>query len=293
MLAERLRAVPEGLPIVKPPPRFDWGFEPLRLPPSDAALDALLASLPIDHDVGRVRELRGGTQAALRRLRKFVRQRLRGYEAGRNQPDLDQTSGLSPYLHFGHLGAAEVALAARDSEAPAVDREGFLEELIVRRELAFNFAARNPRHGSIEGAPGWARSTLRDHEGDAREATYSDRELEEARTRDEVWNAAQRQLRREGRIHNYLRMLWGKNLLAWSKDAAQAHRRIAWLNDKHALDGRDAVSATNFLWIFGLHDRPFPERPVFGRVRSMTSASARKKLDLDAYLARFDGSQKI
>ena len=293
LLPERLQLAPEVKPTIAAPRRFDWPFEPLDLPVEGAALDRLLAGLPIDHAVAPVAGTKGGTQAALQRLRAFVKGGLHGYAEARNQPSLSQTSGLSPYLHFGHLGAAEIALAARGSDAPAADRDAFLEELIVRRELSLNFAARCPQHGSIEAAPGWALSTLRDHEKDPRTTTYTDAELETARTGDEVWNASQRQLLREGRIHGYLRMLWAKNILFWSPNAKEAHRRIAWLNDKYALDGRDAVSATNFLWIFGLHDRPFPGRAIFGTVRSMTSGSARRKLDLGEYLARFGPGQKI
>ena len=292
LLPERLLDIPDVKPEVAPPKKFDWGFEPLPFPLDDDALGRRIAALPIDHAVAPVEEFRGGTQAALRRLRKFLRDGLPGYAENRNEPSLDQTSGMSPYLHFGHLGAAQIALAAREADAPQPDKDAFLEELIVRRELGLNFASRNPKHTSIEAAPGWALSTLRDHESDERKFQYTDRELEEARTGDEVWNASQRQLVREGKIHGYLRMLWAKNLLFWSKNAADAHRRISWLNDKYALDGRDAVSYTNFLWIFGLHDRPFPERAIFGKVRSMTSGSALKKLDLDGYLQKFS-AQKI
>ena len=292
LLPERLLEIPDVRPAVAAPKQLDWGFEPLPFPLDDEELGRRIAALPIDHAVAPVAEFRGGTQAALRRLRKFLRDGLPGYAENRNEPSLAQTSGMSPYLHFGHLGAGQIALAARQADAPQPDKDAFLEELIVRRELGLNFAARNPQHTSIEAAPGWALNTLRAHEQDERKFQYTDEQLEAARTGDEVWNASQRQLVREGKIHGYLRMLWAKNLLFWSPTAKDAHRRISWLNDKYALDGRDAVSATNFLWIFGLHDRPFPERAIFGTVRSMTSGSAMKKLDLDGYLEKF-GPQKI
>ncbi len=283
LLPELLKPVPARHPKAKPPKRFDWPFEPF----DPSRMDELISICKIDHTVKPVEPRPGGRKAGLRVLREFIAHRLKGYEADRKEPAADQTSGLSPYLHFGHVGALEVALAVGEAGAPQADRDDFLEELIVRRDLSLNFAARNPRHAQYAAAPEWAQKTLREHESDERPALYTDAELEEARTGDEVWNASQRQLLAEGRIHNYLRMLWAKNILVWSKTPADAHRRIAWLNDKYALDGRDAVSYTNFLWIFGLHDRPFPERPIYGTVRPMTSDSARRKLHLLPYLERW------
>ncbi len=285
LLPRLLQKIPDVQPKLGAQKRFEWGFDPLKT--EGANIDALVAGCAIDHSVPPVQDIAGGTRAALARLRHFVQHELPGYAEGRNEPGAQHTSGLSPYLHFGHLGALEIALAAKESDAPAVDKDAFLEELLVRRELSLNFAARCPQHQAFEGAPAWAQKTLAEHATDPRPALYTDRELEEARTSDEVWNAAQRQLVGEGRIHGYLRMLWGKLLLTWSKDAKDAHRRMAWLNDKYALDGRDAVSATNFLWIMGLHDRPFPERAIYGTVRCMTSASTRRKHDLAAHFDRW------
>ncbi len=284
-LPELLRAIPEPKPQVKAPRSFAWGFEPLPLD-SDAALGVALASLPIDHAVRPVSALRGGTQSARARLAQFISAGLEGYADKRNEPSLGQTSWLSPFLHFGHLGALEIALAVQGADAPQADRDAFLEELIVRRELALNFCARTPAHDSIDALPGWARKTLQEHARDPR-TLVTDEQLERAGSPDPLWNAAQRQLVAEGRIHGYLRMLWGKLLLLWSRDAAEALRRMRWLNDKYALDGRDAASITNFLWCLGLHDCPFPERAVYGTVRSMTSNSTRSKFDLDGYLARW------
>lgn len=280
LLPERLRPIPPVPPRVAPPVRFDWGFEPFRGTPDEgvrrAGVSRAVSAAP----------LRGGREAGLARLAEFVRTRLTGYAALRNDPSTEHTSGLSPYLHFGFVGAVEAALAASGSGAPREDVDAFLEELLVRRELALNFCARVPAHASIEALPGWARATLEAHEGDPR-ALLPDEELEAARSPDPLWNAAQRQLVREGRIHGYLRMLWGKSLLHWSRGAGEALRRMTLFNDRYALDGRDASSATNFLWCLGLHDRPFPERPIFGKVRSMTSASTARKFSLSSYLARF------
>jgi deoxyribodipyrimidine photo-lyase len=294
LLPDILVPIPEPEAKVPAPKRFDWGFTPFlpaEGPKGEAALDAALASLPLDHAVRPVTALRGGTKAALQRLARFTSESLRGYAEGRNEPSSPRPSWLSPYLHFGHLGATEIALAAQASGAPQADVDNFLEELIVRRELALNFCARVPEHTTLAPLPPWARQTLELHAADARPALLTDAQLERAESPDEIWNAAQRQLLGEGRIHGYLRMLWGKSLLLWSRDAAEAHRRMKWLNDKYALDGRDFNSYAGFLWCLGLHDRPFPEREIFGVVRSMTSRSTRTKFDLDPYLARWGGRQ--
>lgn len=281
-----LRALPELLaPIPDMPPRirelrrFDWGFEPFRGTPDEG-----VAQAQVERTVAPVEGVTGGRGAGLRRLAAFG---LGGYDEARNDPAADRQSGLSPYLHFGFLGAAEVALWAQQQRAQEVDREAFLEQLLVRRELALNFCARVPGHDSIDALPAWARKTLAKHFSDERPALVSDEDLDAARSPDPLWNAMQNQLRVEGRIHGWLRMLWGKTLLLWSRDAADALRRMAWLNDRYALDGRDAVSASNFLWCLGLHDRPFPERPVFGVVRSMSLAAAHRKKDLSDYVGKW------
>jgi deoxyribodipyrimidine photo-lyase len=294
VLPELLVPIPEPKALVAAPKRFDWGFEPFS-PAAGAAgeaqIDAAIAALPIDHAVKPVIACRGGTKAARARLLRFVQESLRGYAEGRNEPSSPRPSWLSPYLHFGHLGATEIALAAMASGAPQTDIENFLEELIVRRELALNFCARVPEHTTLAPLPPWARQTLELHAKDERPTLLSDAQLERAESPDEIWNAAQRQLLGEGRIHGYLRMLWGKSLLLWSKDAQEAHRRMMWLNDKYALDGRDFNSYAGFLWCLGLHDRPFPEREIFGVVRSMTSRSTRSKFDMDPYLSRWGERQ--
>ena len=268
---------------VKPPARFDWGFDPLRAPWEDVSG---VPPLPAP-----VEGVRGGRTAGLARLREFIKNKLSGYAESRNEPSSGSSSWMSPYLHFGHVGATEIALAVRAAHAPAQDEESYLEELLVRRELALNFCARVKNYGSVEALPPWAQKSLAAHAADPRQRVSLE-DLDAARSPDPVWNASQRQLVEEGRIHGYLRMLWGKNLLVFSKDAAEALRRMALLNDRYALDGRDANSWAGFQWCLGMHDRPFPERPVFGVVRSMTSASALRKLDLGPYLARFGGSKR-
>jgi deoxyribodipyrimidine photo-lyase len=283
-LPDLLQAIPRVPAKAGPLKRFDWGFDPFVGTPAEG-VDAA----EVSREVKAAEGAEGGRAAGLRRLEQFVQKGLHGYAEGRNEPAANATSGLSPYLHFGHLGAAEIALAAQGSDAPRADLDAFVEELLVRRELSYNFVARTAQHDSLEAIPPWARETLRKHEKDDRPALPSEKELEEARSPDPLWNAMQNQLLREGRIHGWLRMLWGKSLILWSRDAGTAYRRISYLNDKYALDGRDAVSATNFLWCFGVHDRPFPERKVFGTVRSMSLALAPKKHDLVEYLRRYDG----
>jgi deoxyribodipyrimidine photo-lyase len=250
---------------------------------------------------------RGGSVAARRRLREFLDRKLVDYDELRNEPARDVASGLSPYLHFGHVSAHEVfaELAEREgwssrSLGPSArglkegwwgmskPAEAFLDQLVTWRELGFAFCARRPGdYDRYESLPDWARATLEEHASDPREHVYSLDELEAASTDDEVWNAAQRQLLREGRIHGYLRMLWGKKLLEWSATPRDAFAAAVELNERHALDGRDPNSYSGISWCFGRFDRPWPERAVFGKVRAMTSASTARKLDLEPYLRRY------
>ncbi len=244
----------------------------------------------IDHAVAPVEGTRGGRKAALKALRHFLAHGLERFEDERNHPGAGANSGLSPYLHFGHLFAGEAARAAIEAKGashPGV--QGFLEELLVRRELGFNYCLHTPQKAQlkVESLPRWAQATLEAHAADPREHLYSLEQLDQGKTADPLWNAAQRELREQGRIHGYLRMLWGKKILEWSPTPQQALERIAALNDRYALDGRDPASVANFMWVLGLHDRPFQERPVLGKVRPMSSPRTAKKFDLGPYLARF------
>jgi deoxyribodipyrimidine photo-lyase len=269
---------------------------------------AFVARLPIDHQVARA-PLRGGAEAAAARLRDFLDADLDRYAEARNHPDEDATSGLSPYLHFGHIGAHEVVAAVLEREGwdPArlgdyaqtkgsrqgwwgvsESAEAFLDQLVTWRELGQQFCWHTPNFRDYASLPEWARVTLDEHRADPRPELYALPELEAAQTDDELWNAAQRQLVGEGRIHNYLRMLWGKKLLEWSPSPEQALERMILLNDKYALDGRDANSYSGIFWVLGRFDRAWgPERPVFGKVRYMSSASTRRKLKLSKYLERW------
>ncbi|RKI16193.1 deoxyribodipyrimidine photo-lyase [Corallococcus sp. AB030] len=250
---------------------------------------AELDTFALDHSVKPVSE-RGGRKAGLKALDAFLHERLEGYDTGRNDPGLGQQSNLSPYFHWGNLfpgEAARAAIAAKGKDHPAV--QSFVEELLVRRELGFNycFHTPGPKQLSTDSLPGWARETLSRHRKDPRPHLYSFEDLDQGRTQDALWNAAQRELRERGRIHNYLRMLWGKKILEWSPSPEEALARIARLNDTYAVDGRDPASVSNFMWVLGLHDRPFQERAVIGKVRPMSSLRTAEKFDLDPYLERW------
>lgn len=196
-------------------------------------------------------------------------------------PPVLRGTGISPQLHFGHLGIREVAEAVLRSDATDEDIDAFLEQAVIRRELSFNMCFYNPRYDSLDALPDWAKRTLDAHRRDRRKPCYSYEELEAADTHDEVWNLAQQQLVACGVIHNYLRMLWGKKIIEWSETPEEAHRTMVRLHDVYALDGRDPNTHAGILWCFGKHDRPWvPERPIFGNIRWMSSAQTAKKVRL-------------
>lgn len=245
--------------------------------------ETLLRNLPLDRSVPPV-PLPAGTAAARARLDWFIADELPRYAKERSNPSAGATSGLSPYLHFGQISPVEVAW--RVAQAGGLGAEAFLEELIVRRELALNYVLYNPRYDRYDGLPAWAQGTLSAHAADPRPAVYTPVELEAGKTDDPVWNAAQAELRQAGTIHGYLRMYWGKQILLWTPDPEQAFRVALGLNNRYGLDGRDPSSYAGVGWCFGLHDRPFPERPVWGKVRPMTRQGLERKFDLGPYLAR-------
>jgi deoxyribodipyrimidine photo-lyase len=280
-----------------------------RWPAADLAAltqsEAALAALPIDHGVPPA-PARGGATTAARLLKHFIAIHLEGYFDRHNHPDADGTSRLSPYLHFGHISAHDVFSAVMTHERWTTRRlvargggaregwwgvspsaEVFLDQLVVWRELSFNGCEYIQDFTSYGSLPEWARLTLEKHLTDKRPHLYSLRQLEEARTHDDVWNAAQRQLVAEGWFHSYLRMLWGKNILTWCKHPSQALGRMQALMDRYSLDGRDPNSYAGYTWVLGRYDRPWPERPIVGTVRAMTSASARRKLKMQRFLAQY------
>lgn len=264
-----------------------------------------LSTLPLEYAVPAT-GLRGGAGPGRLRLESFLDQGLRDYAEGRNHPDRALSSRLSPWLHWGHLSTHEIfhRLAERESWSPArllgevtARREGwwgmtpsaeaFLEELVTWRELGFNFAAEREDYARYEALPEWARRTLGAHSDDPRPSVYDLDAFDAAETHDPLWNAAQRELRRTGVIHNYLRMLWGKKILEWSPDPRSALAVMIELNNRYALDGRDPNSYSGIFWVLGRFDRGWPERPVYGTVRSMSSDSTRRKVEVSEYLKRF------
>nr|WP_274387654.1 deoxyribodipyrimidine photo-lyase [Salsipaludibacter albus] len=245
----------------------------------------VVADLDCDTDVGPVDRLHGGEEQAAAVLRRFVEERLDGYSDGRNQPADMQVSYLSPYLHFGHLSPLDAVLAARGADAPTADVDDFVEELVVRRELSHNYCWFTDDHDSFSALPDWARTTLAEHRDDDREVTYTRGELVDAATHDRAWNAAQVELRETGYMHNYMRMYWGKQILRWTNTPEYGFRVTREINDRFLLDGRDPNSAVGVAWCYGLHDRAWQERPVFGKVRTMTRSGLERKFDVDAYVA--------
>jgi len=311
-LPDRLRPFPSSSPLERaglagaPLPEAVARAWPAASGAMLAADPATLGALPIDHSVPPVQETRGGSSPAREALSSFVSDRMGRY-LERSQPDVEASSGLSPWLHFGAISAHEVfrAVARREGWKASklgterrgrkegfwgmsVEAEAFLDELVTWRELGFNMLSLRPAAAaSFETLPPWAIRTLEAHASDRRDPVYDRATLERAGTHDEVWNAAQSQLLREGRIHNYLRMLWGKKILEWTASPREALRVMLELNDRWALDGRDPNSASGIFWCLGRYDRPWgPERPVFGTVRYMSSANTRRKLRLTEYLRR-------
>ncbi len=310
-LAEVPLADPLAGVVLPPAPPLDgvlarWGEAPADLLTGTAAA---LASLPIDHRIAPVAR-RGGAEAGRSRLTSFVGRDLESYADDRDDPADSRTSGLSPYLHFGHLSAHEVFEAVMTHEgwtrrrlaaAGGGKREGwwgvrggaeaFLDQLVTWREIGFNAAAHLPDHDRYETLPAWAQATLGEHAGDPRPHRYEREVLERAATHDPLWNAAQNELVREGRIHTYLRMLWGKKILEWSPTPESALETMIVLNTKYALDGRDPNSYSGIFWCLGRYDRPWgPERDIFGTVRYMSSENTARKLRVKGYLARYGPS---
>jgi len=282
-----------------------------RYPGADDKLENVtefISTLPIRHDVTPV-SFEGTRRAALEQLEKFITQKLPKYEKHRNDPDVDATSGLSPWLHFGKVSEYEIVhkVLEHQPEGWSLDEitfnkgstggffngdenvDGFLDEVITWREVGFHFAHHEPDYDQFETLPDWARKTLNKHRDDEREYIYSYEELEQSQTHDELWNAAQTELREEGTMHNYLRMLWGKKVMQWTPDPETALAYLIELNNQFAIDGRDPNSYSGIFWCFGRFDRAWQERPILGKTRYMTSKSARKKLKLDNYIKRYNG----
>ncbi len=303
--------VPEPLkrlrlkPLESMVPKFVRLWPAADLDAFEKSLDGL-SEFKIDHSVRPV-SYSGGSVAAEGQLNLFLKNGLNLYHADRNQPELQIASGLSPWLHFGHISAhqvfgavtkscgwtpddtAEKATASKSGWWGATEPvEAFLDELVTWRELGFNMCALTDNYDQYESLPQWARKTLADHADDPRPFHYSMEELEYSQTHDELWNAAQVQLVREGRIHNYLRMLWGKKIFEWSPSPQSALQSLIHLNNKYATDGRNPNSYSGIFWVLGRYDRAWgPERPIYGKIRYMTSENTARKVRVKQYISKY------
>lgn len=263
--------VPHPYPWPQPAPAWDWRQVLADLAPEDAG-PAITWCQP-------------GEAAARQALHRFLVERLPAYASARNNPVVAGQSDLSPYLHFGHLAPQRLALAVRRAEAPTAAKEAFLEELIIRRELSDNFCYYQPDYDQVQGFPPWAQQTLARHQADPRPYLYDLAELAAGRTHDPLWNAAQLELVCRGKMHGYLRMYWAKKILEWTPTPDTALAYAIYLNDRYELDGRDPNGYTGIAWsIGGVHDRPWPERPIFGKIRYMSLEGCRRKFSINDYI---------
>jgi len=251
---------------------------------ADETLKNIFSRLSIDESVSPVESFIGGEQQARIQLAYFLQHHLHHFDEQRNDPSLQVTSQLSPYLHFGQISPLFVALEIKKKKPQFA--ESFLEELIIRRELSMNFVHYNEEYDRVSCLPDWAFQSLQKHEQDKREYVYHKDELEKASTHDPFWNAAQNEMRVTGKMHGYMRMYWGKKILEWSKNPEVAFETALYLNNKYELDGRDPNGFTGVAWCFGKHDRAWKERKIFGKIRYMSENGLKRKGNMDSYVSR-------
>jgi len=282
-LNEFLTGIPE---VVKHPYKMrsgDWGND----------WDRAEKSLKVDQQVSTLDSIKSGEKAADETLKDFLKLRLRKYHQKRNDPNEDAQSGFSPYLHFGHISAQRIALEVLRSDSNEADKEDFIEELVVRKELSDNFCLYNENYDKFEGFPDWAKKTLDEHRQDPRQYIYSERQFENAETHDDLWNAAQKEMVLTGKMHGYLRMYWAKKILEWTESPERALETAIYLNDKYELDGRDPNGYAGIAWsIGGVHDRAWNEREIFGKIRYMSYEGCKRKFDVKRYIARISNIEK-
>ena len=246
-------------------------------------------SLTINFDVKAVDWIRPGETSAFKSLKNFLNNKLNDYNDLKNDPTKDGQSNLSPYLHFGQISAQRIALNTEKFDGNYESKKVFLEELIVRRELSDNFCYFNKNYDSFEGFHDWAKTSLNEHRKDEREFVYSLKQFEHAKTHEDLWNTAQMEMLTTGKMHGYMRMYWAKKILEWSKSPEEALKIAINLNDKYELDGLDPNGYTGIAWsIGGIHDRPWFERPVYGKIRYMNRNGAAKKFDILAYKKKYN-----
>jgi deoxyribodipyrimidine photo-lyase len=252
-------------------------------------IEKALGGMDLDRSVGALSHLyRGGTSGAKKLFRRFLEGSFDAYTGHRNQPQTDDVSHMSKYLHFGQISPIWLALTARRARTKKDNIESFVEGLIVRRGLSMNFVLYTPDYDSYSNLPDWAKKTLEEHTHDEREHTYTRKQLESAETHDEYWNAAMKEMVHTGYMHNYMRMYWGKKILEWSNTPEYAYKTTLYLNNKYVLDGRDPNSFANVAWIFGQHDRGWTEREVYGKVRYMSASGLRRKARPDLYVEKVE-----
>ena len=253
-------------------------------------IEPVLENLTVDRSVPAVSVFhRGGTTIAKKRFADFLKNRLKHYDSHSNQPQTDDVSQMSMYLHFGQISPLHLALQVdKAGRVGEENRAAFLEELIVRRELAVNFVNQTPDYDKFSCIPGWARQTLSTHQSDTRPHLYTRRQLENAASHDPYWNAAMEEMKYTGFMHNYMRMYWGKKILEWSKTPRQAFETTLAINNKYFIDGRDPNSYTGVAWIYGVHDRAWVERPIFGKIRYMAASGLERKCDIQAYVRKVE-----
>jgi deoxyribodipyrimidine photo-lyase len=262
------------------PPGEGW----LCLGKDGVGVEGLLQNLKRDQLADSIRKFKGGTSEAKKRLKKFIAESLSVYEAHSNQPQTDDISMLSPYLHFGQISPLYIALEIQKADP----KSRFLEQLIVRRELAMNFVWFTPDYDRFSCLPDWAKLTLKNHAKDKREFLYTREQLEQSQTHDPYWNAAMTEMRVTGFMHNYMRMYWGKKVLEWSRSPEEAFETLLAINNKYFLDGRDPNSYAGVAWVFGKHDTAWAERPIFGKTRYMNAAGLERKCDIEGYVEKVE-----
>lgn len=247
----------------------------------------LWSTLDIDDSIKPVDWVTPGQEAGHRMLTQFIQEKITEYDAVSNKPNIDGLSNLSPYIHFGQISSQRIAWEVQQNVPDGEGKASFLEELIVRRELAENFCWYNRNYDSWESFPDWAKTTLNEHRDDEREYLYSLAELENSLTHDPLWNTSQMEMVKTGKMHGYIRMYWAKKILEWTESPEQALEWTIYLNDKYELDGRDPIGYTNIAWsVGGVHDHGWTERPIFGKIRFMSLASTGKKFDSKGYIEK-------
>ncbi len=244
-------------------------------------------NLKINFDVKEVDWIKSGEDEASKMLQFFIEEKFTRYNEDKNNPTLHGQSNLSPYLHFGQISAQRIALTVEQLCEDSESKKSFLEELIVRSELSDNFCYYNKNYDSFDGFRNWAKESLNHHKNDKRDFVYSREQFENSETHEVLWNAAQTELVKTGKLHGYMRMYWAKKILEWSSSPEEAMQIAVYLNDKYELDGRDPNGYTGCAWsIGGVHDRAWGERPVFGKIRYMNFNGAKRKFDVDEYISQ-------